>query len=134
MLSAVLHFFSIFHIYEAPRELMILIYIGALVVIYPALIIKKKTSNEVDVKDFNKALFGASPRWLLTMNGLIFIYVFGWLIFLIIKRYFGNSAVTNGQGIMVNESPGFSSHWMALYSIAFYILYSCKRLKEVHAN
>jgi hypothetical protein len=134
VLSAVIHFCSLFHIYEPPRELMILINIGIMVVLYPAYIISKKMRNEVNVKNFNKALFSACPRWLSIMNGFLIVYALVGLIFFIFKRYFAGLAVTNGQEIMANSFRGFSGHWMALYSLAFAILYSCKRLKNGTSN
>ena len=130
VLSAVFHFCSLFHIYEPPRELTILIWIGAMVVIYPAIVIAKKTRREVNVKDYKKAVLGACPGWLLTINGLIIMYVIGYLIFLIFKKYVGSPAIDSGQGVMTNISHGFAGHWMGIYSLAFAMLYTCKRLKE----
>ena len=101
-----------------------------MVVLYPACIISKKTRNEINVKDFKKAISGACPRWLSIMTGLFIMYALGGLIFFIFKRHFASSAVTNGQEIIANNFRGFSGHWMALYSLAFALLYSCKRLKS----
>ena len=109
---------------------MILINIGFMVVFYPAYIISKKTRNEVNVKDFKKAISGACPGWLSIMTGFFIMYALGGLIFFICKRYFAISAVTNGQGIVANGFRGFSGHWMAFYSLAFALLYSCRRLKN----
>lgn len=134
VLSALLHFCSLFHIYEPPRELTTLIWIGAMVVIYPAIVIAEKTRREVNAKDYKKAVLGVCPGWFLTMNGLIIMYVVGYLIFLIFKKYVGSSAVDSGQGIVTNVTHGFAGHWMGIYSLAFTMLYSCKRLKETHFN
>jgi hypothetical protein len=130
VLSTVIHFCSLFHIYEPSRGLMILINIGIMVVFYPAYIISKKTRNELNVKDFNKAIFDACPGWLSIMTGLLIMYALGGLTFFILKRYFASSAVTNGQEIISNGFRGFSGHWMALYSLAFALLYSCRCLKS----
>ncbi len=134
VLSAGLHFCSLFHIYEPPRELTILIWIGALVVFYSAFVIQKKTRKEVNVEDYKKAVLGVCPGWLLTMNGLIIMYVFGYLIFLIFEKYFGSPAVDSGQGVITNLTHGFAGHWMGVYSLAFAMLYTCKRLKESQVN
>ena len=134
VLSAVLHFCSLFHIYEPPRELTILIWIGAVVVFYSSFVIGNKIRKEVNVKDYTKAVLGACPKWLSTMNGLVIMYVVGYLIFLIVMKYAGSSAVDGGQGITAKVSHGFAGHWMAFYSIAFMTLYSSKRIKETHSG
>jgi len=130
VLSAVIHFCSLFRIYEPPRALMILINIGIMVVFYPACIISYKMRNRVNIKDFKKAMFDACPRWLSIMNGLLIMYALAGLIFFIFKKYFASSAVTKGQEIMADGFRGFTGHWMALYSLAFAILYSCRHLKN----
>jgi len=104
---------------------MILINMGFIIVFYPAYIISNKMRNKANIKDFKKAIFDACPGWLSIMTGLLIIYALGWLIFFIFKRYFASSAVTNGQGIMAN-----SGYLMAFYSLAFALLYSCRRLKN----
>ena len=132
VLSAVFHFSSVFNIYQPPRELTILIWIGALVVICPAIVIEKKTRKGVNVKDYKKAVLGVCPGWLLTVNGLIILYVIGYIIFLIFEKYFGSPDVDNGQGVITNLTHGFAGHWIGVYSLAFLMLYTCKRLKEIH--
>jgi hypothetical protein len=109
---------------------MILINTGAMVVLYLAYTISRKTRGELNVKDFRKAISGVCPGWLSIMTGLLIMYALGGLIFFILKRYFASSAVTNGQEIISNGFRGFSGHWMALYSLAFALLYSCRRLKS----
>lgn len=125
VLSAVIHFSSLFHIYEPPSGLMMLMNISIMVVFYPAYIVSKKTLDEKNVKDFKKAISGACPDGLLVMNGFIIMYALGWLIFFIFKRYFDSSVITNWQRIMVS-----SGYWMAFYSLVFTLLYSCRRLKK----
>lgn len=129
VLSAAVHFCSLFHIYEPPRGLMMLIYIGAIATIYSAIIISRKTRNEIDVEDYKKAIFFACPKWLSMMNGFFIMYVLGGLIFLVFKRYFVGSSVANEQGIPANGFRGFSGHWMVFYSLALALLCSCRRLK-----
>ncbi len=130
VLSAVIHFCSLFHIYEPPRKVMILIDIGAMVVLYMAYTISRKTRGELNVKDFRKTISGVCPGWLSIMTGLLIIYAMGGLIFVIYKRHFSSAVNANGQGIIENSFRGFSGYWMALYSLAFAILYSCRRLKK----
>ena len=134
VLSAVFHFSSLFHIYQPPRELTILIWIGALVVIYPAIVIEKKTRKGVNVKDYKKAVLGVCPGWLLAVNGLIIMYVIGYIIFLIFEKFFGSPDVDSGQGVITNLTHGFAGHWMAFYSISFMTLYSSKRIKETRSG
>lgn len=130
VISAVIHFCSLFHIYEPPREVMILIDMGFIVVFYPACIVSNKMRNKANIKDFKNAIFSACPKWLSIMTGLLIIYAMGGLIFVIYKRHFSSAVNANGQGIIDNSFRGFSGHWMALYSLAFAILYSCRRLKK----
>ena len=128
--SAVVHFCSLFHIYEPPRALWMLIYIGIIVVFYPACIISKKTRNEPNVKDSKKALFDACPRWLSIMTGFLIMYALAGLIFFIFKRHFTSTVITDRQRVAANGFRGFSGHSMALYSLALALLYSCRRLKK----
>ena len=130
VLSTVIHFCSLFHIYESPRGLMILINIGIIFVFYPAWIISNRMRNKVNVKDFKKTLFDACPGWLSIMNGLLIMYALGGLIFFLFKRHFAGPDISNGQGVMAEGFRGFTGHWMALYSLAFTLLYSCRRLKK----
>jgi len=130
VISAAIHFCSLFHIYEPPREIVILINIGIVVVFYPAYIISKKVRNEVNIKDFNKAIFDACPGWLSFMTGLLIMYALAGLIFFTFRRYFASSVGTDGQEIIPSRFRGFTGYWMAPYSLAFMLLYSCRRLKS----
>jgi hypothetical protein len=125
VLSAVIHFSSLFHIYEAPSWLIMLMNTSMIIVFYPVYIISKKTVDEGNIKDFKKAASGVCPDWLLVTNGFIIMYALGWLIFFIFKRYFYESVITNWQRIMTN-----SGFWIAYYSLVFALLYSCRRLKK----
>ena len=107
-----------------------MINIGAMVVLYPAFIISRKTRGELNVKDFRKSISSVCPGWLSFMTGLLIIYALCGLLFFAFKRYFDSSAVTNDQGTMASSYRGFTGHWMALYSLAFKLLYCCRRLKK----
>ena len=120
ILSAVIHFSALFHIYNPPRELTILINVGGFLAVYSAWIISKNLHNEGDTKDIKNAIRGACPRWMSIMTGLLIIYAMGGLIFLFFKRYFAGSTPINS----------FTGHWMGLYSLAVSLLYSSRRLKK----
>jgi hypothetical protein len=105
---------------------MILINIGAMVVLYLAYTISRKTRGELNVKDFRKVISGVCPGWLSIMTGLLIMYALGGLILSIFKRYSDSSVITNWQGIMAH-----SGYLMALYSLALSIVYCCKRLKKL---
>ena len=120
ILSAVIHFSALFHIYYPPKELMILIKVGGFVVVYSAWIISKNLRDKGDIKDFKNALRNVCPRWLSIMTGLLIMYALAGLFFFLFRRYFAGSVPTNG----------FTGYWMSLYSLAFSLLYSCKRLKK----
>jgi hypothetical protein len=124
MISAVVHFCSLFHIYNPSRELMILINAGIIVTIWPAILIAKKMRDAIDMADPKELLFKTCPRWLTAMTGFLLMYAFVGLIYFMFKRYSYNS------GIAANGFRGFTGHWMALYSLALAILYSCERLKK----
>jgi hypothetical protein len=96
-----------------------------IIVFYHIYIITKKIIDEGNIKDFKKAVSDVCPDWLLVTSGLITIYALGWLIFFISKEYFVRSVVTNWQRITTN-----SGFWMAFYSLAFAMLYSCRQLKK----
>ena len=128
--SAVVHFSMIFNIYNPPRKLIVLIYIGHIAVIYPALIISKKIRDKANIKDFKKAIVNACPNWMSVMTGVFIAYTLAGLIFFAFKRHLSGTVVTNEDMIVDNSFRGFSGHWMALYSLAFTILYSCRNLKN----
>ncbi|HUT29094.1 MAG TPA: hypothetical protein VMX13_04810 [Sedimentisphaerales bacterium] len=104
---------------------MILIDMGFMVVFYPTYIILNKMRNKANIKDFNKALFGACPEWLSIITGFFIIYGLVWLTFFVFKRYFGSSVTTKWQGIVAN-----SGIVMAFYCLVFTLLYSCRRLRR----
>lgn len=61
------------------------------------------------------------------MTVFLVIYALAGLIFFAFKRY------SSGSIVDTNEFYGFSGHWMAFYSLALTLLYSCKCLKnDVH--
>jgi hypothetical protein len=120
ILSAVIHICSIFHIFDAPRELIVLIHVGGVAVVYFAFIISKKVCSENNVTDFKNAMRSGCPQWMAIMTGLLVIYALAGLLFFLFRRYFVGSASING----------FTGHWMALYALAFTMLYSCMRLKN----
>jgi hypothetical protein len=130
VLSVIVHFCSVLRICEPPRELMILISIGAMLVLYPSFIIVNKLRKQDSTKDFKKALFAACPKWLSTLTGFSIMYALGGLMFFILKRHFATSPATDGQGVVTTGFKGFSGHWIALYCLAFSLLYSCRRLKK----
>ena len=120
VLSAVIHFCWLFRIYESPSWLLNLINISAMVVLCLAYPISKKTQGELSRKDYRKALSGVCPGWLAAMGGFLIMYALGGLLFSVYKRHFADSA----------DFRGFTGHWMALYALAFIILYSVRRLKK----
>jgi len=124
VVSAVAHFCSLFHIYNPSRELIILINAGIIITIWPAIIIAKETRDASAMVDPKELLFRVCPRWLSAMTGFLLIYAFAGLIYFVFKRYSANSSLAD------NSFRGFSGHWMALYSLALAILYSCERLKN----
>lgn len=127
ILSAAVHLCMIFNIYVPPRELFILINVGFIAVFYPALIIRKKVRGETKKKEFNNAIFNICPGWLSVMLGLLIMYAFAGLAFFVFERYSG-SMVTAEERIIDNSIRGFSGHRMALYSLAFTMMYCCRSL------
>lgn len=127
-LSAFVHFCMVFHIFDPPRELLMLIKIGILVVMYPAFIISRDLRNKGNIKNFKNAVLSVCPQWMLILTGILIAYALGGLFFFIFKRY--GLGHINDQGIMVNSTQGFSGHWMAFYSLSLTLLYSCTRLKN----
>jgi len=121
-LSVIVHLCSLFRICEPSRGLMILISVGIVIVLYPALIIRRTIRKELSIENFNEAMFDACPKWLVIINGSFIIYALGGLIFLVFKKHFTNSTA--------NDFRAFSGHWMVFYSLPFTILYCCRRLKK----
>ncbi|MCX5633367.1 MAG: hypothetical protein NTW93_06825 [Phycisphaerae bacterium] len=127
-LSFVIHLCSLFNIYSPSKEVITLIYIGILVVIYPACIISYKMRSGISTTDFKNTMLGVCPRWMSVMTGFFIMYAFAGFIFFISRKYFTSSAIAS------NNFRGFSGHWMALYSLALILLYSCRRLKKNGIN
>ena len=120
VLSTLLHLFMLFHIYNPPRELIIFINIGAAFVIYAAIFISKRVCGG-SLKNIRRFC----PQWISALTGFLIMYALAGLLLLIFKKYFGSSISTNDS--IEGNFRGFSGHWMALYALAFSIVYSCKK-------
>lgn len=129
-LSALVHFCSIFDIFQPPRELILIINVGVFLVAYPTFIIVKNVRDQLNLTDFKQAVFDVCPKHLLTLNGLIIMYAIVGLLFFIFKNHFTADVGNNSQEVIKGYS-GFTGHWMAIYSLTFTLLYSCKRLKDM---
>lgn len=126
LLTTILHIGSLFNIIELPQKLIMIINIGLIVVVYPTFFISSKIRNECKIQDFTKAIKDVCPRWLHTMTGLLIMYFLIGLIYSLLKRYYAGPVPLDG-----NRSINFHfSGWMAIYSLAFTILYSCRILKK----
>ena len=125
--SAIIHLCIIFNNYNPPREVIILIHIGLVVVIYPALLITKKVRGKINVKDFNNTILTACPKWLSVMLGVLIGYTLIGFIYFIFNRYSG-SMVPLEEKVVDDSFQGFSGYWMALYSLAFTMMYCCRKL------
>lgn len=121
--SALLHFFMLLCAYNPPRELTIVINIGAAFVIYAAILISKRTCGKANIKEFRKTLYNICPEWLKVIIGLLIMYTIAGFVFVVIKKHFW----AGNEDAIGNDFQGFSGHWMALYALAFSILYSCKK-------
>ena len=111
-------------IYEKinKSEMIMLINIGIFMVFWSAIINAKQIREEIGMVDSKELLFKICPRWLSAMTGFLIIYALISFIFFLFKRYHPNSTKI--------DFLGFSGHWMALYSLALAMLYSCQRLKK----
>jgi len=130
VLSAAIHLCTNLHIYNVPRGVMTFICLGSAIVMYPAIIISKKMCDEAGGKEFRKTIFEACPKWMSTLTGILIVYALGGLAFFIFKRYFTGAMVTNEKEVVGGSFQGFAGHFMALYALAFSILYSCRSLKK----
>lgn len=129
VLSAVLHLLIVFQIYNPPREFSILINLGAAFTIYAAIAISRRTGDQTNHKEFRKNLYGLCPPWLATGTGFLVMYALAGLLYVAVKKHFGDSASANTGGGGKNYY-GLSCFWMALYAIAFCIAYSCRKYVE----
>jgi len=130
ILSALIDFCTILHIYNVPRGIMTVISLGSAVVMYSAIIISKKMCDEAGGQEFRKTIFEACPKWTSTLTGILIVYALGGLAFFIFKRYFTGATVTTEKEAVGGNFQGFAGHFMALYALAFSILYSCRSLKR----
>jgi hypothetical protein len=119
-LSAIVHFCSLLNIYNPPRVLIILLNVGMIVVLCSACIVSNKMRHRCSIEDCKKDLYNTCPRWLRIMNGLFIIYALAGLIYSCFVK------LSNGAEVF----HGFTGYWMAVYSLAIVILYSCKRLQN----
>jgi hypothetical protein len=125
VLSALLHFFMLFHVYNPPRGLTIFVNISAAFVVYMAIFISKRVCKKANIKDSKKAIYNLCPKWISALTGFLIMYTLAGFLLLIFKKYFGNSISTNSAA--GENFRNFSGHWMALYALAFSIVYSCKK-------
>lgn len=124
ILSAILHFLTLFHIYNPPRGLVMFVNLGAACMVYAAIFVSKRICDKPNIKDFRKVLSDVCPKWVSALTGFVIMYAFAGLIFFIFKKYLGGSLSTNNADTIKDNFQGFSGHWMALYALAFSILYS----------
>ena len=125
ILSTILHFLTLFHIYDPPKGLVTFVHLGAACVVYAAIFIPKRICGKANIKDFRKALFDICPKWVSTLTGFVIMYVFVWLIFLLFKKHSGGPVLTDDADTIKGTSQVFSGHLMALYALASSTLYSC---------
>jgi len=130
VLSFITHFCSLFHVYNPPRVLAMVLYMGVIIVIYPACIVLKKMRCEFGKNSFKKAVLSVCPRWMLVMTGFLIMYAIVSFIFFF-ARGSSTGLATNGGGTTGRDLMGFPGHWMALYSFAISIFYSFRCLKKM---
>lgn len=123
IISSVLHLLMLFKIYIPPNEFMLIINIGAGFSVYAAIVISKKICDHANIRDFRKVMLSISPVFS-GLTGLLIMYAFAGLMYFLFKRCIANSEFVNSEN---GTRTGFTGHWMALYALAFTIVYSCKK-------
>jgi hypothetical protein len=125
VLSALVHVLMLLNIYQPSRGEMILLSVGGGIMIYIAIFIKKHTRGRSLLEDFNKEMFKACPRWMRVSTGLLIMYALVGLGFFALKRY-----LHGGEGAAETGTGDFTGYWMALYALAFSIIYPCMRMRK----
>jgi hypothetical protein len=68
--TAVIHFSSLFNLYQFPPLVIMPINIVAALVFYAAYVNWRKAGNQIDPQNFKKAIFDLCPKWLAITNGI----------------------------------------------------------------
>jgi len=123
VVSMVLHILSITQLYETAKMVSHAISIGGFFLVYAAVFISKRKCSQIKTHNFKQELFNICPKWISTVVGIFVLYAIFGLVYYSIHRYSGEPASPSEKV----EFQGFTGHWMALYAVAFMIIYSCKK-------
>ncbi|MEN6309555.1 MAG: hypothetical protein ABFD91_17545 [Anaerohalosphaeraceae bacterium] len=134
VLSTLLHSLLLLDIFTPPQELNILINVCGAFAVYMAIFISKRTSSKTKLGESNKTIFRLCPPWIASLTGFLIIYAFASFLFLLFKKYYGGSIAIDGKDNSNQPIHIFSGHWMALYALAFSIVYSCKKYADTLKN
>ncbi len=134
IISALLHIFAIFHVYRPPKALITTLNVGAAFLIYISIIISRRIRDRRNMEEFRKELFAVCPRWLSALTGFLIMYALGGLVFIILKKHFGNPPIDNKEGVIGGGIQGFLGHLMSLYAVAFSIIYCCGKIRKNHKD
>jgi len=125
VLSVFYHIFMLLNIYQPARGETIFITVGGGIMVYIAIFIKKYTRGGSRIEDFNKEMFNACPRWMKALTGFLIMYTIAGFGFFALKKYL------HGRGdVAETGTGGFTGYWMALYALAFSIIYPCMRMRK----
>jgi nitrate/nitrite transporter NarK len=123
VVSMVLHILSITQLYEPTKAVSFIVTVVGFLLVYVAVFISKRKCSQANPDTFRQELFNMCPKWISTGVGIFVLYAIVGLVYYAIHRYSGRSlSPPEKAGIR-----GFTGHWMALYAVAFLILYSCKK-------
>lgn len=128
VISFAVHFLSLFHIYNPSKELTMILYIGILIVIYPAILATKKIKSEIGKDKMKDFMSKVCPKWMTISLGFLIMYLIVQFGYLIITRISRDSEIAD-----VAENPetynGFPAQWMVFYALGAVLLYSYLRSK-----
>jgi len=88
VVSTTLHILMSFQIYSPPREVNILINLGAGLLIYSAIIISKQVCAQNKIKDFRKVMLDICPIFS-GLTGLLIMYTFVGFVYFLLKKILG---------------------------------------------
>lgn len=130
VVSMVLHILSITQLYEPTKAVSFIVTVVGFLLVYVAIFISKRKCSQANLDTFRQDMFNMCPKWISTGVGIFVLYAIVGLVYYAIHRYSGRSlSLPEKAGIR-----GFTGHWMALYAVAFLILYSCKKHSETNAR
>jgi len=130
VLCAVLHFSSLFGLYHPPREVTLFLQIGFIVLFLFSAQVARKVRGNTSPKEFNRAKWNATPKWLRLLTGFAIIYAVMTICLSLAGDFPPDAVLSRRAEIAASYYRSFSAHWMAFYLFVFHLSYAYQCIEK----